>query len=323
MKITVILCTYNRCQSLAKTLDSLIGSALSAPAEWQVLVVDNNSKDQTRAVVEEFARRYEGRFQYLFERQQGKSYALNAGIRAAQGDILAFIDDDVIVAEGWLQNLTANLGDNEWAGAGGPVLPPADFSRPPWLSSTSTFAFGPLAEFHPSIEVGQMTLSPVGTNMAFRKSVFQKHGDFRTDLGPRPGNEIRSEDIEFGRRLIVAGERLRYEPSAIVYHPVTNARLQKKYFLAWWFDKGRAEVRQLGMQPNVNRFLGVPLKLFRDITIEAVRWVVAGKTSERFVCKLKVWCYAGEAFESFLHRDDAGRKRLEPDANPTSNPELR
>ena len=315
MKITVILCTYNRCQSLGKTLESLLGSTLPAPMEWEVLVVDNNSKDQTRNVVEEFARRHEGRFQYLFERQQGKSYALNAGIRAAQGEVLAFIDDDVIAAEGWLQNLTANMRDNEWAGAGGPVLPPADFSRPPWLSSTSSFAWGPLAEFHPSIEVGQMTLSPVGANMAFRKWVFQKHGYFREDLGPRPGNQIRSEDIEFGRRLIEAGERLRYEPSAVVYHPVTNARLQKKYFLAWWFDKGRADVRELGMRPNVNRLLGVPVRLFRDITIEAVRWVVGFKTSERFVSKLKVWCYAGQAFESFQQRDDASRKRLEPDAS--------
>ena len=72
--------------------------------------------------------------------------------------------------------------------------------------------------------------------------MFEKYGGFRTDLGPRPGSEIRSEDTEFGWRLLAAGERLRYEPSAVVYHSVSGeSASDKQYFLAWWFDKARAE----------------------------------------------------------------------------------
>ena len=85
-----------------------------------------------------------------------------------------------------------------------------------------------------------------GNNMAYRREVFEKYGGFRTELGPRPGSEIRSEDTELGQRLLSARERLRYEPSAIVYHAVPPNRIQKSYFLAWWFDKGRAEIRELG-----------------------------------------------------------------------------
>ena len=97
MNTTIIVCTYNRCKSLAKTLESIATLRVPGPVEWEVLVVDNNSTDQTRAVVEGFSCRYPSRFRYLFEPQQGKSCALNAGIQAARGEILAFTDDDVTV----------------------------------------------------------------------------------------------------------------------------------------------------------------------------------------------------------------------------------
>ena len=87
MNITVILCTYNRCRTLEKALTSVAASALPLSIEWEVLVVDNNSRDQTRDVVEDFCTRYPGRFRYLFEPHQGKSYALNTGIREARGDV--------------------------------------------------------------------------------------------------------------------------------------------------------------------------------------------------------------------------------------------
>lgn len=122
VNVTVILCTYNRCQILEKALSSIAASTLPQGVEWEVLVVDNNSRDQTREVAEDFCRRYPGRFRYLFEPNPGKSYALNTGIREARGDVLAFLDDDLTVEPTWLQSLTARLDDGEWAGAGGRTL---------------------------------------------------------------------------------------------------------------------------------------------------------------------------------------------------------
>ena len=109
MKVTVVLCTYNRCESLATALDSVSVSQVPPSIPWEVLVIDNNSRDRTRDVVEDFARRYPGRFRYLFESQQGKSFALNRGIREASGDVLAFMDDDVTVDPSWLRKLTVPL----------------------------------------------------------------------------------------------------------------------------------------------------------------------------------------------------------------------
>ena len=110
---TVILCTYNRCQVLRAALQSLAASELPDSIQWEVLVVDNNSTDQTRQVVEEFCRRCPGRFRYIFEPHPGKSFALNRGIQEAKGEVLAFTDDDVSVEPTWLQNLTASLNDGD------------------------------------------------------------------------------------------------------------------------------------------------------------------------------------------------------------------
>src|SRR5271169_6552202 len=130
MRITVILCTFNRCQLLAEALHSVAVSTLPESVEWEVLVIDNNSTDQTREVVEDFCRRYPGRFRYLFEPQQGKSHALNTGIREARGDILIFTDDDVTVEPTWIHNLAAPLHSGEWMGGGGRTLPERSFSPP-------------------------------------------------------------------------------------------------------------------------------------------------------------------------------------------------
>ena len=133
MNITVILCTFNRCQSLVKALSSVALSRLPESVTWEVLVVDNNSCDQTREVVEDFCARYPGRFRYLFESEPGKSHALNRGIAEARGDVLAFMDDDVMVDPMWLQMLTAALLKGMWAGCGGRILAEWNCPRPRWL----------------------------------------------------------------------------------------------------------------------------------------------------------------------------------------------
>ena len=301
MNVTVILCTYNRCHSLPAALESVAASKIPASVEWEVLVVDNNSADKTRDVVEEFTRRHPGRFRYLFEPRQGKSNALNTGIREARGEILAFMDDDVMVDANWLESLLNVFQNPAWAGVGGRILPERDFTPPAWLSLENKYALAPLAIFDLGLQPGEMLEAPFGTNMAFRRGVFDKVGGFRTDLGPRPGSETRSEDTEFGFRVLATGFRLWYEPSAIVYHSLPEHRLRKGYFLAWWYDKARADIRVTG-DPDEHQFhvAGVPLNVFRRLVVWTFRWATSLKPDERFSSKLKVWSKAGEIIE--LHR---------------------
>jgi glucosyl-dolichyl phosphate glucuronosyltransferase len=300
MDITVILCTFNRSQSLSKALASVAAQLLPDTVKWEVLVVDNNSRDNTRQVVDEFCRRYPDRFRYLFEPQPGKSHALNAGIQKACGNVLAFMDDDVIVEATWLENLTAALRHSEWAGAGGRIRPELNCPPPKWLPRFGQYALAPLVAFDLGSEAGPLLEPPFGTNMAFRKAMFEKYGGFRTDLGPRPGSEIRNEDTEFGSRLLAAGERLRYEPSAVAYHAVPQSRLRKGYFLAWWFDKARADIRQQGVPPETKWYVGgIPLYLFRRLVVWTVRWMVTFEPSRRFSCRLKAWSKVGEIVECY------------------------
>jgi glycosyltransferase involved in cell wall biosynthesis len=309
-KITVILCTYNRCQSLAKALDSIAKSIVPESTEWEVLVVDNNSDDQTREVAQDFCRRYPNRFRYLFEPRQGKSYALNSGIQEARGDVLAFMDDDVTVESTWLRNLTAGLCSGEWAGAGGRILPQWTCAPPSWFPEKDWFGMAPLAMFDLGLEPGPLTDPPFGTNMAFHRRMFEKYGVFRTDLGPRSDNEIRSEDTEFGGRLLAAGERLKYEPAAVVHHSVPPKRLQRQYFLTWWFDKGRADIREAGVSAETTWFVcGVPLHLLRKLAAGTLRWMVTIEPSRRFAYKLTVWMLAGKTLESYRQSREIRHKR--------------
>ena len=323
--ITVVLCTYNRCQSLSKALRSVAASELPSSIVWEVLVVDNNSNDQTHEVVEDFSCRHPGRFRYLFEPKPGKSHALNAGIREAHGDILAFIDDDVIVERNWLRNLTAALDGNAWAGAGGRILPEKTFSHPPWLplDGPNNMA-GILALFDLGAEPVELDQAPFGTNMAFRKEMFEKHGGFRVDLGPRPGSELRNEDTEFGRRLLTAGERLRYEPSAVVYHGVPEYRLTREYFLRFCFDLGRAAIRETGKRPDI---WGIPrqfLTLLKITTLllgRTVRWMWSCWSPQlRFYRKAMAWGTVGQIVEVWCQ--SRGGERQTENAIQTERKEI-
>jgi glycosyltransferase involved in cell wall biosynthesis len=304
MNVTVILCTYNRCHSLAEALESIAASVMPTDISWEVLIVDNNSSDQTQEVAQEYCRRYQGTFRYLFEPRQGKSNALNSGIRESCGSVLAFMDDDVIVAPDWLANLTRELHAGRWVGAGGRILARHTLSVPDWLPMDGPHSLsGMLALFDLGDKPCRLERSPFGTNMAFQKAIFDKYGDFRTDLGPCPGSEIRNEDTEFGRRLLNDGELLRYEPSAVVYHAIPESRLTQEYLLAFWYDLGRASVREMEPRPDI---LGIPrhyLTMLKTIAVLGpactLKWITAFNRQSRFYWKGWVWKTAGEISELY------------------------
>ena len=303
MKITAIVCTYNRCQSLLQTLESIAGSILPESVEWEVLVVDNNSKDQTREVAESFCQRYPGRFRYVFESQQGHTRARNRGVREARGDILAFTDDDVIVEPTWLENLTNPLKNGQWSGAGGRILL-ADFQKPSWLAINGSHSLAAsLAGFDLGDQPLSLDRSPFGASMAFKKSVFEKFGGFRTDLGRLGTNLIGNDDTEFCTRIMGGGEKILYVPSAVVYHAVGESRLTKDYFLTYHFDYGRALIREKGDRKPVGfiprSFISFSNRLLNTLPRRVWWWLRESDPQKRFFNKCHVWTTAGEIVEIF------------------------
>lgn len=301
MTISLVLCTYNRAGSIGISLESILASIVPRGVEWEVLVVDNNSKDETHAVIEGFSRLHPGRIQYLFEPKQGLSNARNAGIRAARGAVVAFTDDDVTVDPQWLHSLTQPLLDDQCAGTGGRILL-GDFCPPSWLAISGPHNLGgSLVQFDLGDQPILLDKAPFGACMAFQKSVFEKFGWFRTDLGRSGTSLIGNEDTEFGMRLIAGGLRLLYVPQAVVYHPVLKERLNKMYFRKYWFGLGRSMVRQRGVKVPFWKVPRVYLKEFRQrlhwMKVEDRHW---HKSSQgRFYCEVHALQALGQVIESW------------------------
>src|SRR5438093_7571351 len=131
MEFSIIIPTYNRADELRETIRSI--AKLNVAGDWELLVVDNNSPDHTRAVVEEASASFPAPLRYLFEPEQGRYAAINTGIRAASGHIIASTDDDARVEPDWLTRAKAGLEAFGCDYVGGKVLPIWRGTRPAWL----------------------------------------------------------------------------------------------------------------------------------------------------------------------------------------------
>ncbi len=243
---------------------------------WEIVVVDNNSSDGTRKVVEGFSGNSEIPIIYRFEHRQGQSNARNRGILDARGEVLAFTDDDVIPADDWLSNLQRIMNDVEIDGVGGRILPKWEAKVPPWLQSR-THLWGYLALIE-SVEPRGLTLPLAdgakiwGANMAFRRSLFEEIGAFDVRRG-NVGNKLyRGDETDFVKRALGAGKKLIYDPRAVVYHRVGPERMRKAYFRKVQFDGGEIQALQPGLLPGA-RLFGAPRWLYRIVATEGYEWL--------------------------------------------------
>jgi len=299
MKVAVIVCTYNRCDSLGKTLESLAASTVPGSVEWEVLIIDNNSSDRTRRVVEDFSRRFPRRFRYAFESRQGKPFALNRGVRETQADVLAFTDDDVIADPAWLWNLTRNLFAGEWQGAGGKILPLNTAPIPDWIPQDT---YGVLwGSFDLGDECCDLSLAPYGANMAYRREVFE-HGLFRTDIGPgvQGARSTNCEDQNIGEGVLRRGGKLRYEPEAVIRHPFDTRRTSRKYILNVYFQMGRYRALETEGKPAIH---GIPRRYFTILKLlgfecpkRLYNWL-STEPAKRFIWRCLLSSSLGQAYE--------------------------
>jgi GT2 family glycosyltransferase len=157
----------------------------------------------------------------------------------------------------------------------------------------------------------ELTISPVGANMAYKKAVFEEHGFFRTDLGKIGKDSMLGEEVEFCMRLFRAGRKVFYAPEAIVYHPVEMAKL-KKTFETHYFNWGRYLARVDGFPKDAVRYFGVPRYLFRSILSQICMWVFALDSRERFHHKLQVYEFLGEISEAHRLSTEAKQQISRP-----------
>ncbi|HEX6645076.1 MAG TPA: glycosyltransferase [Gemmatimonadales bacterium] len=292
VEVSIIICTHNRAAELGRVLDDLASQAGIGRMQAELIVVDNNSSDATRGLVEARAAGFPLPVRYLFEPTQGKSHALNRGIREARGAILAFTDDDVRLPPRWLAGLLAPFARASCMGVAGAVRPYWSEPPPAWVSESEPYRMmAAIVQYWQGPEPGLARTAPIGANCAWRRDVFERHGGYRTDLGPAGAGSLLGEDTEFGLRMQGAGEEIWYTPEAMLYHPVAPDRLRKEYFLAWYFHSGKAEAYR---RPEASvRIAGVPRYLFRELIASAARWLFSRAPARRFYFKLLTWQAAG------------------------------
>jgi glycosyltransferase involved in cell wall biosynthesis len=327
---TVVIATYNRAMLLDETLTSLRGLRVRPGRTWNAIVVDNNSSDDTRTVVERQARDFPVPLRYLFEARQGRSSALNAGLAAADGTVIAMTDDDVRVDEGWLEAACAALLDGDDASlvyAGGPVVPMWEVPPPPWLDRTRGDLWGTIAiQDHGdrAFVYDEARKVPLGANMAARRSLFETVGGFRADLGRSSGKLVMGQEVpELLMRVRASGGRGVYLPAMRVHHHIPARRLQRAYFRRWWFGKGVSRstleagrpTTELGVDlSRTPHMLGIPRYMYGSALRDAAAWVrhTAGRrTPDAFRHEMMLSYFAGYAYERFksklFHTAEVGR----------------
>jgi glycosyltransferase involved in cell wall biosynthesis len=238
MKYSVIIPTYNRAADLRGTLESLAG--LTPEGAWEVIVVDNNSNDDTRAVVEQAQPQFPVNLRYLFEKEQGRCAALNSGIRAAHGAVIVTTDDDVRVAADWLDQAAEALDTYQCDYVGGKVLPIWGGARPRWLPDHAGRPWSVIALLDHGdapLEFDQRHV-PLGVNLAFRQECFLRAGLWDNRVGRKAGTLLGQEVREWGIRARAAGLRGFYAPSMVVRHIIPKERLTKDYFRRWFYWNG-------------------------------------------------------------------------------------
>ena len=274
--ITVVISTYNRRSLLAAALESILRQA-GPEASYEVIVVDNNSTDDTRHVVQGYIEQNYSNLRYILEPRQGVSYARNTGIAHSRAPIVAFIDDDVRASNEWIVALKRAFEANPSIDCvGGKVLPHWTTKAPEWLNRNHWMPLGLLDYGDSPIEIGSNNpLCLLSANLACRQSLFQGVGAFSTTL-QRVKDGIGSiEDAELLERCWRAGRRCLYVPEMVVTTEVPLERMTKKYHRRWHTGHGRflAIQRSDEMERSSGRLFDVPAHLYRQSFNDAIGWL--------------------------------------------------
>jgi glycosyltransferase involved in cell wall biosynthesis len=264
--VAVLIATYNRAERLGETLDILAASRVRSGLTWEVVVVDNNSTDTTRDVVESRQATYPVTLRYLTEKKQGRSPALNTAIAATDAPFLLFSDDDICVESNWIDTAVAAL-ESGLDYAGGPVRPIWEAPPPRWLDLTRSDIWGTIAilDYGPDRFVFEdRGRVPLAGNLAVRREVFDRVGPYRVELGRSNGRVLLGQEVpEWMARARAAGVRGVYVPEMVVHHHIPARRLTKQYYRRWWVGKGYSRALFDEMQPITDQ--GIDLRLVPHI----------------------------------------------------------
>lgn len=276
MKLSIIICTYNRAFYLEKCLNAVIPQITS---DSEIIVVDNNSSDNTHELISSLQNSNTS-FRYIAEKNPGLSHARNKGLAEANGDWVCFIDDDAIITEGYLQRALTLISSRNFDFFGGKVIPLYITKKPAWIPDS-------LNRYELSYkEVTELKEGYViGANMIMRKRIVTDLGGFSAELGMQEGKIRYAEEDQVQELLRSKGYKIAYDPFLIVEHIVTP----QKYFLSWHVKSRFAHARdsykffwpkksigkllfELGRTSTAALIKRLPYAIFRMMTDKNFYW---------------------------------------------------
>ncbi len=277
MNVSVVIPTYNRAHSLQHTLEALRAQTVPGCPTWELIVVNNNSSDDTHAVVNAATAAFPVALHHVFEPRQGINPARNAGIERAKGSIIAFTDDDVLPAPDWVAMIDDRM--QRWSAdvVGGRILPKWGAPLPKWLDTSIPLQARLAIMSHDTVTrlTGSTGIPGVwGANMAFRRDIFERGHRFDPARGMVGEKLYRGEECHLIGELLLDGLAVVYDPALVVWHRISAERMRRAYFRRINFDVGEGEGR-MSPSPTKRHFLGAPLYDYRRTLIALGTWGTA------------------------------------------------
>ncbi len=299
IRLSVIVCTYNREKYIGECLRHLANQSMDSK-DYEVIVVNNMSTDDTEKIVQKSMKENpQTNFRYFMEDRQGHTFARNRGINEAHGKILSFIDDDAFVSHGFCMEIDSFFDQSTDAAAiGGKIIPEYESGKPKWMSK---YLLPLVAALDRGGEVNKFTGSkfPIGANMAFRKSIFDKYGLFDPELGRRGKGLEGGDEKEVFLRLKKGREKIYYVPKVAVHHIIPPHRVQIDYVKGLAKGVGASERKRLsksGWMEIVNKIVSETIKIGGTLVLALVYLLRLQLSKATMLVRFRFWVLKGFIF---------------------------
>ncbi len=240
-QISLVICTYNRDKYLPGTLATIVKQSIDK-SKFELLIIDNNSTDNTAVITEKFIKENPAiNTRYFFEPNKGLSFARNRGIAEAAAPVIAYIDDDVILPENYLDTLPAFFNEyTNASGAGGKVMPKYEHGEEPvWMNKYLNGFIGKV-DHGENIKLFSKAMKyPAGCNMIYKKEILLAAGGFNNAL------TFRSDDKYIFHAVKKVSDKIYYLPQAWLYHYIDEARLKASNFKNLYLKTGNEERKRV------------------------------------------------------------------------------
>ncbi|WP_213804059.1 glycosyltransferase [Granulicella sp. dw_53] len=304
MKLDVVVPTYNRSDLLRRTIASLFTAELPPGLEVTVLVVDNNSKDDTEQVVRHLQAEAPIPLQYVRETKQGLSHARNGGIAAGNGEIIGFIDDDEEIDTKWFTVIAREFSDPATQFIGGPYLANCEIPMPSWIPPGYNGVLGVIPPKPRTIMAPPFPGNLQGGNAVFRRTVFDRVGLYNVKLGRSGKGLLSEEDAELYRRLLDAGLLGFHVPDLAIYHYIPAERLTRRYFRKWCYWRGVSQgIADKTRKEPVSYLFGIPRYRLRQAVIglaAAPANLLESGSGPSFAKELPLWDLLGFIYGKYF-----------------------